>query len=86
MSTGSTDTTTTNEESTTSDSSSGLGIYSKDIDSDPDFLSYHVMIDQWRLQDEKSSYEPTSQLWKFKKILKHRKRGPSAEVLVDWTI
>lgn len=76
----------TDTDSTSSNSSHDSGIYGSEIYLDPDLLSYHVMLDQWKLQDENSSYAPTSQLWKFRKILKHRKQGPSDEVLVNWTV
>ena len=40
------DTTTTDGDSISSDSSKDSGIYGQDIDTDPDLLSYHVMLDQ----------------------------------------
>lgn len=66
--------------------SSNEAVYDDTIDTDPDLLSYNVMVDQWKHQDSTSLQCPTSNLWAFSKILKYRKKGPSSEVLVDWVI
>ena len=53
---------TTDTETNSTNSSTDSGIYGMEIDSDPDLLSYNIMIDQWKLQDENSSHAPASQL------------------------
>ena len=61
-------------------------IYGKEIDSNPELLNYHILLDHCHDIDKKDGKQGVSALWKFNGILKHRHRGSRAEVLVDWNV
>lgn len=57
-------------------------LYGDAVDMDPDLLNYNIIVDNWNRHNDPSS----NHVFKFDKILNHRRVGSSQEVLVDWII
>ena len=51
-------------------------------DEDPDLLNYNLLVDHWNQHADPNQ----NIVFKFNKILQHRRRGTTQEVLVDWKV